>query len=281
MTTPWCSSARPPGRRSCCTNFIHPIGGDYRFRVSASGFQSAGKPVTYRLDAGNLSMTGKPGLVGYFDAPADKPSVVEFVAHLEPTNTMRIHPYGLAGSQIVHKVGADKYDGPGLAVQWVEVEGPLNDTWPPESHRRIFGDLEQEKAPPTTTANGCEVVSKDPLADAERILRNFARRAFRRTVTDDDIRPFMALVEARLNAKLSVRAGGSRGSHSHPGFAGVPVPRRKTGPARRFCPGQPAFVFPVEHDARRGAARLGRARQSRTARSDDAPATARAERLRH
>jgi hypothetical protein len=45
-----------------------PHGGDFRFRVSASGIQSAGKPVTYRLDAGNLSMTGKPGLVGYFDA---------------------------------------------------------------------------------------------------------------------------------------------------------------------------------------------------------------------
>ncbi len=114
-----------------------PDGGDYRFRVSASGFQSAGKPITYRLDAGNLSMTGKPSLVGYFDAPADMPSFVEFVAHLEPTNTMHIHPYGLSSSQTVHKVGADKYDGPGLAVEWLDVEGPLYATWPPESHKRI------------------------------------------------------------------------------------------------------------------------------------------------
>jgi mono/diheme cytochrome c family protein len=180
-----------------------PSGGNYRFRFSASGFQSAGKPVTYRLDAGNLSMTGKPGLVGYFDAPADKPTVVEFVAHLEPTNTMRIHPYGLPGSQSVHKIGADKYEGPGLAVQWVDVEGPLNDTWPPESHRRIFGDLEQAKAPPDNYGERVKVVSKEPRADAEGILRKFARRAFRRAVSDDDVRPFLALVEAGLNANYT------------------------------------------------------------------------------
>jgi len=180
-----------------------PHGGNYHFRVSASGFQSAEKPVTYRLDAGNLSMTGKPSLVGYFDAPADKPSVVEFVTHLEPTNTMRIHPYGLPGSQVIHKIGADKYDGAGLAIQWVDVEGPLNETWPPESHRRIFGDLEQAKAPPDNYGERVEVISKEPLADAERVLRNFARRAFRRAVTDDDIRPHLALVEERLNLKYT------------------------------------------------------------------------------
>jgi hypothetical protein len=44
-----------------------------------------------------------------------------------------------------------------------------------------------------------EVVSNDPLADAERIVRKFARRAFRRTVVDDEIKPLVALVEARLS----------------------------------------------------------------------------------
>ncbi|HVC96613.1 MAG TPA: DUF1592 domain-containing protein [Pirellulales bacterium] len=172
--------------------------GDYRFRISASGFQSAERPVTFRLDAGNLSMTGKPCLVGYFDARADKPSVVEFVAHLEPTNTLRIHPYGLAGSQVVHKIGADKFDGPGLAVQWVDVEGPLNDTWPPKSHRRIFGDLAQPPAPEENYSKRLQVVSDDPLADGRRVLRGFARRAFRRAVNDDDLQPFMSLFEAAL-----------------------------------------------------------------------------------
>ncbi len=193
------------------TPFYPPDRGKYRFRISAYGFQSSGKPVTFRVDAGPLLMATKNHLVSYFDAPADKPAVVEFVDHLEARSTIRILPYGLASAQAVHKVGADKYEGPGLAVQWVEVEGPLHDTWPPAGHRRIFGDLPQAPAPIYNFRNRVEVVSKDPEADAERVLRDFARRAFRRSVTDADLQPFVALVKAKLAQKHSfeqaVRAG--------------------------------------------------------------------------
>ena len=43
-----------------------------------------------------------------------------------------------------------------------------------------------------------EVVSAQPQADAERILRDFARRAFRRPVTDAEIRPFLDRVQQQL-----------------------------------------------------------------------------------
>lgn len=183
--------------------FYPPDRGNYRFRISASGVQSSGKPVTYRVDAGLMLMTGKPHLVGYFDAPADQPTVLEFTDRLEPRNTIRILPYGLASAQAVNKVGAETYDGPGLAVDWVEVEGPLHETWPPESHRRIFGDLPQSPAPIYNQRDRVEVVSKEPLAEAERILRRFVRRAFRRSVSDEDIRPFVSLVEAKLAEQRS------------------------------------------------------------------------------
>ena len=177
--------------------------GRYRFRLSASTIQSAQKPVTFRVWQGSAGMGGAPGhLVGYFDAPIDKPKVFEFIEHVEPHTGFSILPYGLAGAGQVDKIGADKWDGPGLAVQWVEIEGPLNDIWPPESHRRIFGDLPQAKSS-DNYGDRFEVVSTDPLADAERIIRNFARRAFRRSVTDDDIKPFVALVDAKLTEKRS------------------------------------------------------------------------------
>jgi len=183
--------------------FYPPDRGRYRFRISARAVQSSGEPVTYRLEAGPMLMGTKNRLVGYFDAPADSSAVVEFVEPLEARSTIRIHPYGLASSQIVHKVGADAYDGPGLAVEWVEVEGPLHDTWPPESHRRIFGDLPRAPAPTYNRSDRVEVISKEPAADAERILRNFLRRAFRRVVTDDDVKSFIAIVEAKLAEKSS------------------------------------------------------------------------------
>jgi mono/diheme cytochrome c family protein len=183
------------------SQFYPPDRGRYHFRISASGYQSAGKPVVYRVDAGPMLMATKNHLVSYYDAPADKPSVIDFTDQLEARNHIRIHPYGLG--QAVHKVGADNYQGPGLAVQWVEVEGPLHDAWPPASQRRIFGDLPQGTVPVPGNRNHLEVVSKDPEADTERILRGFTRRAFRRSVTDDDIQPFLALAKAKLAEKRS------------------------------------------------------------------------------
>ncbi len=179
------------------TPFYPPDPGNYRFRISASGIQSAGKPVIFRVDAGLMLMTGKQHLVGYFDAPADQSDVIEFVDYMEARNTIRILPYGLASAQEVDKIGADQYEGPGVGIDWVEVEGPLSEGWPPASHRLIFGDLPQESSPIYNQHDRLEVVSSDPLADAERILRKFCRRAFRRTVTDADVGPFVALVKFR------------------------------------------------------------------------------------
>src|SRR5439155_20601628 len=129
--------------------------------------------------------TGGTNGVDFFDAPADTPTVFEFVSYKEPQSTLGILPYGMGHPNAVKAAGIDKYAGPGLAVQWVEVEGPLNETWPPASHRRIFGELPQ--APLPKRRDRLETVSENPSADADRILRLFARRAFRRAVTDEDL----------------------------------------------------------------------------------------------
>jgi mono/diheme cytochrome c family protein len=200
-----------PWQAVTVSQFYPPDRGTYRFRLSVSAVQSGGKPVAFRIDAGPMLMATKNHLVGYFDAPAGKPVVVEFTEHLEARSTIRLLPYGLASAQAVDKVGADAYDGPGLAVQWAEVEGPLHDTWPPESHRRIFGDLPQAPAPVFNNRARVEVTSTSPDADAERVVRDFARRAFRRPVTDADVRPFVTLAKARLadgySFEQAVRAG--------------------------------------------------------------------------
>jgi mono/diheme cytochrome c family protein len=171
--------------------------GNYRVRISGYGFQSAGKPITFHVHAGTMQGVTEHKMVGYFDVPAEQPTIVEFVEHLEVANTLRIVTDRLGVTPpVVEKIGAENYKGPGLAVQWVEVEGPLYDSWPPPGHRRLFGDLAQK--PVAGDRNRLEVVSDKPEADAERILRDFTRRAFRRTVTDDDIKPFVARVKAKL-----------------------------------------------------------------------------------
>lgn len=182
---------------------FYPIDrGRYRFRISASAVQSNDKPVVFSVQSGGGGMGGpKAHLIGYFDAPPGKPKVFEFEDTMEPKTSISILPYGLASAQAVNKVGAEAWSEPGLAVDWVEVEGPINESWPPESHRRIFGDLQQGKAPAYNQSDRVEVVSQTPKADADRILRKFARRAFRHPVTDADIKPYLDLVAAKLGEK--------------------------------------------------------------------------------
>jgi hypothetical protein len=178
--------------------------GNYRYRISASGYQSSGKPVTFRVQTTQYGKRGnvERHVIGYFDAPADKPTVVEFVDHRDTAGMVSVLPYGLPDADF-NKVSTADYKGPGLAVQWVEVEGPLHDSWPPASQRRLFGDLPQAPMPTKKDPRRVEVVSKDPDADARRVLSGFIRRAFRRPVRDEDIEPYAALVKARLAEKYT------------------------------------------------------------------------------
>ncbi len=187
QVTLWQFQTRQPGR--------------YRFRISAYGFQTE-KPVTFHVKAGPMNAAAQQYLIDYFEVPSEEPTVVEFVEQMEGRHTIRIVTDGLGAiPPQITKVGAENYKGPGLVVQWVEVEGPLLDAWPPQSHRLLLGDLPQ--APVAGGSGRREVVSQQPLADAKRILRNFARRAYRRTISDDDIAPFLARVRTKLEQEDS------------------------------------------------------------------------------
>jgi Protein of unknown function (DUF1592)/Protein of unknown function (DUF1588)/Protein of unknown function (DUF1585) len=77
---------------------------------------------------------------------------------------------------------------PGIAFQWMEVEGPLAPaTWPPASHRVLFDDL------------GVDVKSANPVQDAKRLLRRFIKLAAREPVPEEAIAKFEPLTLSRLN----------------------------------------------------------------------------------
>jgi mono/diheme cytochrome c family protein len=184
-------------------NFRSRDPGRYRFRIAGYAYQTT-KPVTFHVMAGTLREATQQHLVGYYEVPAGKPTVVELVERLEVQNTIRIVVDGLGVTPpVVEKIGAENYKGPGMNLQWVEIEGPLLESWPPPSHRRIFGDMPQVKAPLPEAPQRVEVASKEPLVDAERILKAFMRRAFRRAVTDEDVKPFLARVKAKLDTNAS------------------------------------------------------------------------------
>jgi mono/diheme cytochrome c family protein len=88
------------------------------------------------------SLGGVP--LGYFNAPSLKPTTHEFKVWLNPGERVSFHVMTLPGNGAPgggFSQGVLDYDGPGVAYDWFEVEGPLIEQWPPESQRRLFGDI--------------------------------------------------------------------------------------------------------------------------------------------
>jgi hypothetical protein len=175
--------------------------GKYRFRISGYGIQTE-RPVTFHVMAGPMNAAAQQYLIDYFTVPPGEPKVIEFTRQMESNLTIRIIADGLGVTPPqVEKIGVENYKGPGLLIQWVDVEGPLLESWPPPGHQRLFGDLGQARVSVSTPSNQntaahrLEVVSEQPLADARTILLHFARRAFRRKVTPEDVQPFLSRFE--------------------------------------------------------------------------------------
>jgi hypothetical protein len=138
--------------------------------------------------------------------------------------------------QYINPLATD--DGmPGYAVQWIEIEGPLEgDAVGSAGYRLLFDDLkltpsEQARtgvpleiaaSPAVSTGPSggrgfrggrggpggfgrgamrqalYEVASAAPRQDAERLLRSFLKRAYRRPVTDADVQRFLVLFDEQF-----------------------------------------------------------------------------------
>jgi hypothetical protein len=136
--------------------FHPPYAGKYKLRISVWSFlwdKGEVKP-NARTEAASLIVDGQT--LAYFDAPSLKPTVTEIVVWLDPA---AIKNKGIQFSTASTQ-GGDHNPGhiiqgnlakavhSGIAVDWLDVEGPLVDQWPPASHSRLFGDLPLVPMPP-------------------------------------------------------------------------------------------------------------------------------------
>ena len=153
--------------------------------------------------------------LGDFDITPE-PSVHELEVHLLAGEMIRPD----AGRLFRSRPGAGRWqnplaekDGqPGVVFRWLEVEGPLHDEWPTAGHKLLFGSLPvvnrkaQDKSSETNRFGdrkfvppaGVEVTSKKPMADAERLLKEFVREAYRRPVGDAEAKRFLPVVRTAL-----------------------------------------------------------------------------------
>jgi hypothetical protein len=221
---------------------VAPIyAGRYRMRLSIWGFQlnkgvveavaTSQAAVLRAHEEGHQQEGGR--LLATFTAASLEPREHEITSWLDAHESIVFDPVSLLMGHLHHfrqkGGGVSEFVGSGVALDWFEVEGPLNESWPPESHRRLFGDLPiatvpadskailpqrerirqtplylpalmtdlspADRKPPVET-----VQSSTPLEDARRLVADFLPSAFRRPVEGDEIEPYVALVAKRLAA---------------------------------------------------------------------------------
>lgn len=218
--------------------FVALYPGHYRVRTSLWSFQwDKGKVLPARgTEAARLSIVtltgdgrggGHPSTVlGYYDAPSLKEKVHDFTTWMNFREILGFNAASLApGAPTRGKNRALGFTGPGIACDYLDLEGPLHDLWPPRSHRVLFGDLplvefEAKKHPdvrlpqrslvrqeigagknrPDPQPGIWTVHSENPLADADRLLANFLTRAFRRPVDAATRKLYLDRVAERLKA---------------------------------------------------------------------------------
>lgn len=220
---------------------VAPIyAGNYRLRLSLWGFEwNQGKPmpgpdqaaVLRAHEEGHQQEGGR--LLALFTAASMQSQEKEIVTWLDALESLVFDPVSIPwnGLRIGQVAGrAKKHRGPGVALDWFEIEGPINPSWPPPSHRALFGDLPiapwpadakaikpQRRAPrslggylpsmhldlsPQERQPALHsVASNQPRQDAGRLLAAFLPKAFRRPVQSAEIEPYLDLLQQRLEAE--------------------------------------------------------------------------------
>ena len=135
--------------------------------------------------SGDVRETG-----GWIDLQPDARDF-ETTIQLKAGETFEYSPLGLP-VPFIRTDGGFYYDYPpmppeghrGVAIQWLEVTGPLRETkWPPQSHRVLFDDVS---------------LARGTAADAERLFRRFAAQAALRPMSGQAHEPFLKLIRAKL-----------------------------------------------------------------------------------
>ncbi len=197
--------------------FVAKLPGEYRVRFSAravlqtEGYQlkpaTDPVPMTFRARkpsgpdvSGDVRATG-----GIIDIQPE-PRVYETTIRLLPTETFEYSLLGLPVPLARNLNGGPptyRYppfpDGgqPGVAFQWLEVEGPISpDSWPPPSHRVLF-DQSGIGFQPVDAPKNPDRQDAYPT-EAKRLLRRFVEIASREPVPEDALLRFEQLILKRL-----------------------------------------------------------------------------------
>jgi len=208
-------------RYGLCITAPVPAAGRYRVQMSLGAVGAANKPVPAAFLVLESNGRESPVVRELRDIPPGKPQVIEIEIDLYARQAFVVNSLNHWDIRDFKKP-IEEYTGPGLLVEWIKIEGPI-DPFPPVSYDRLFKDVplkprsvakaEFEKRPlpkipenrsvQQWTSDPLVPISANPKQDAERLIRDFLPRAFRRTVSEELQMHFVAKVHDRLDRKES------------------------------------------------------------------------------
>lgn len=180
--------------------------GVYKCRIAVWPNDPGERTLAAGVFVGPMFATGNRRFMGIYDVTGtpEEPRVIEFTTFLAAGETIHVLPWIYPN----YVSWIDKNQpAPGVAIVWAETHGPLDQSFPGEAQKRLFGDLKT-----ITMMEGPSVYNRHrrglrshfvessaPREDAERIIREFAPRAFRRPVDDVLVDQFVQLTLSRLD----------------------------------------------------------------------------------
>lgn len=191
--------------------------GWYTVRVTGYAYQTE-RDITFRVGGTSFAPGSEKPTYGYFSFPplsrsGGKPTTVSMQAWIDDRFMVAIDPWGLVVNDYnLRKQGANNYPGAGLAIQSVQLVGPIVEPFPSKGHRLIYDGLSRIEIEPARPSDKKKpwyvpkyaIKTNDPPSDAKQVLTRIARIAFRRTVTDDDVQPYVDLFARERQAGADV-----------------------------------------------------------------------------
>ncbi len=123
--------------------------------------------------------------IGVIEASPTQAKVYELEAYMEKGAMVKLDAIRLPIPMVpalphrTQKIDPDGY--PGIAMHWLEIEGPFHEQWPPKSYQALFGDLPFKKE-----QGSIQAISKKPDVDAKTLLSQFMERFYRRDIQEKE-----------------------------------------------------------------------------------------------
>lgn len=190
--------------------------GRYRVRVTGYAHQSK-KPVTFSVGGTSFARGSEKPTYGFYSFQPDEPQTIELEAWIEPNYMIQIEPYGINDPERYKRKTIEDYDGPGLAILSVTLDGPLVDAFPTRGHQLLFDGIQRREIPPRNPNERkrpwyrprFELVFENEADEQTKVrqtLRRVASAAFRRPVESADVEPYLRLYTQQRDEGLEPEA---------------------------------------------------------------------------